>query len=444
MTEKRARYLNNKPNLDGPVVYWMSRDQRVDDNWALLHAQQMANEKGRKLVVVFCLVEKYLNADDRNFKFMLEGLLGVEKKLGEHGIEFKLLTGEPNKVLGLYCLGHKPYALVCDFSPIKTGRLWRDGLSKTINCQMVEVDAHNIVPAWQLSTKQEWAAHTIRPKIFSKLGEFLTKTPKLLKAGRQVKNNDIKTFYQTKKWNIVHPITWIDSGEVPAHEMFYNFMQKKYKLYNSQRNDPTLDGQSNLSPYLHFGQISAQKIAYEVFKKSSDASKDAFFEEIVVRRELAENFCFYNPNYGTLDCFPNWAKTSLEKHLKDKREYIYSIDDLMAARTHDEAWNASQIQLVLEGKMHGYMRMYWAKKILEWSLDIKTAMQSAIYLNDKYELDGRDPNGYAGIAWSIGGVHDRPWFEREIFGQVRYMSIDGLKRKFDLESYIKKYSKFKV
>jgi len=207
--------------------------------------------------------------------------------------------------------------------------------------------------------------------------------------------------------------------------------------YDAQRNDPSLDGQSHLSPYLHFGQLSAQRVALEIQRTSADKkNRDAFLEELIIRRELAENFCFYNEDYDNMKGFPQWARKSLHAHRKDKREYIYALDDFENARTHDALWNAAQVEMVKRGKMHGYMRMYWAKKIFQWTKSPEQAMEIAIELNDRYSLDGRDPNGYSGIAWSIGGVHDRAWSERPVFGKIRYMSYYGLKSKFDIKKYI--------
>jgi deoxyribodipyrimidine photo-lyase len=213
------------------------------------------------------------------------------------------------------------------------------------------------------------------------------------------------------------------------------------------RNNPTRDAQSNLSPYLHFGQISAQRVALEVLKYLSlppfaregtegGISHAAFLEELIIRRELSDNFCFYNRDYDNFEGFPDWAKKTLNKHRKDRRDYIYTVKQFEHAKTHDDLWNAAQMEMAKRGKMHGYMRMYWAKKILEWTESPEKAMEVAIYLNDQYELDGRDPNGYAGIAWSIGGVHDRAWNERPIFGKIRYMSYNGCKAKFDIKQYI--------
>ncbi|MBP1734596.1 MAG: Deoxyribodipyrimidine photo-lyase photolyase (Photoreactivating enzyme), partial [Deltaproteobacteria bacterium] len=230
----------------------------------------------------------------------------------------------------------------------------------------------------------------------------------------------------------------LEPGEKAAQSVLKRFIEGKLGRYDSDRNDPNKDGQSGLSPFLHFGHISAQRIALEVMKENAAGeSRDAFLEELIIRRELSDNFCFYNDQYDSVGGFPEWAKKTLNQHGKDKRPYLYSLEDFEGAKTHDDLWNAAQIEMVKRGKMHGYMRMYWAKKILEWTQSPEEAMNIAIYLNNRYELDGRDPNGYAGIAWSIGGVHDRAWNERNVFGKIRYMSYNGCRSKFNTDSYIK-------
>jgi len=235
----------------------------------------------------------------------------------------------------------------------------------------------------------------------------------------------------------VGELDWIKPGERAAKKMLDEFISNRLKDYDTYRNDPNKKGQSDLSSYLHFGQLSAQHVALEVRNaKIEEKEKNAFLEELIVRRELADNFCFYNQYYNDFEGFPDWARKTLNDHRKDKREYIYPADVFEQAGTHDELWNAAQIEMNRTGKMHGYMRMYWAKKILEWTKNPEEAIKTSIYLNDKYELDGRDPNGYTGIAWSIGGVHDRPWFERPVFGKIRYMSSRGPQKKFDVQKYI--------
>jgi deoxyribodipyrimidine photo-lyase len=437
---KRVRSLNKKSMGLGPVVYWMSRDQRATDNWALNYALEIAEKNQRQVEVVFCLASNFPSATDRHYFFMLEGLKETEEKLSELGIKFTILYGEVDKEIISFTVKNQSGCLVTDFSPLKIGRVWRSEIAKKIDIAMYEVDAHNIVPVWVASSKKEWAAYTIRPKINAQLGEFLTEFPKLKPIGNSIKpKTDWDSLYAKIKPPkgplLFHP------GTDEAMKRLEKFLSDGIWHYSEKRNDPSNEGQSSLSPYLHFGHISSQRVAAEVKKLKQDENTEAFLEELVIRKELSDNFCFYEDNYDNPLSFPDWAKKSLEKHKNDKRDYTYSLEEFELSKTHDEAWNAAQTQMVNEGKMHGYMRMYWAKKILEWTESVESAMKIAIYLNDKYQLDGRDPNGYAGIAWSLGGVHDRPWFEREVFGQIRYMNKNGLEKKFDLKRYVSKYSK---
>ncbi len=239
----------------------------------------------------------------------------------------------------------------------------------------------------------------------------------------------------------VKEVTWNKPGEKAAQKSFRDFLHNKFDNYHELRNDPSKDGQSNLSPYLHFGQISAQRIALEVQRiEGNKESEKIFLEELIVRRKLSDNFCYFNKNYDSFEGFHDWGKKTLNDHHKGEGEYLYTLEDFEHADTHEDLWNAAQTEMVITGKMHGYIRMYWAKKILEWSKSPENALRTAIYLNDKYELDGRNPNGYTGIAWSIGGVHDRPWFERPVYGKIRYMNRNGAAKKFDIHSYINKFS----
>ncbi len=229
---------------------------------------------------------------------------------------------------------------------------------------------------------------------------------------------------------------FFSGGTNEAKKRLKHFINDKLDEYDSKRNDPIEDCQSNLSPYLHFGQISPLYIAMEILKTES-RGKDSFLEELIIRRELSHNFVHYNPKYDCYEALPHWALRTLNFHAKDKREYVYALDQFETAQTHDPYWNAAQMEMVITGKMHNYMRMYWGKKILEWSENPKEAFKIALYLNNKYELDGRDPNGFAGVAWCLG-KHDRAWNERPIFGKIRYMNAAGLERKFNPSAYVKK------
>jgi deoxyribodipyrimidine photo-lyase len=229
-------------------------------------------------------------------------------------------------------------------------------------------------------------------------------------------------------------------GAAPARRTLEHFIRERLAGYGERRNDPNLDWTSGLSPYLHFGMISAQRVALTVMAANApQADKDAFLEELIVRRELSDNFCFYNRKYDSPEGFPAWARAPLREPQGDEREYVYTEDELDRARTHDPLWNAAQLQMTTEGKMHGWLRMYWAKKVLEWTETPTEALRIVNSLNDRYEMDGRDPNGYVGAAWSVGGVHDRAWTERRIFGKVRYMNLNGAYRKFDVDLFTSKH-----
>lgn len=442
MNSKRVKILKDTNKIPGPVVYWMSRDQRVRDNWALLYARELAFEWKVTMAVVFCLVPRFLDAGKNHYQFMIGGLQETEKTLQKRNIPFFLLMGDPDHEIPRFINKYKIGALITDFNPLRIKQGWNDAVANKINIPFYEVDAHNVVPCRIASQKQEYGAYTLRPKIHRLLPEFLDEYPPVRKHPAAWDNR-----VETVDWNVCmqsvkatdteQRFPWIEPGEKAARKMLREFLEKKLPQYDTRRNDPAKDAQSHLSPYLHFGQISAQRVALEVLKMPGmSSSGNAFLEELIIRRELSDNFCFYNPHYDSFQGFPAWAKETLNKHRSDKREYTYSLEEFEDAETHDELWNAAQTEMIKRGKMHGYLRMYWAKKILEWTPSPEEAMEIAICLNDRYELDGRDPNGYTGIAWSIGGVHDRPWKERNIFGKVRFMSYNGCKSKFDIQSYI--------
>jgi deoxyribodipyrimidine photo-lyase len=440
--DKRARVLKEGKERRGPVAYWMSRDQRAHDSWALLYAQHLAQARQAPLLVVFCLAPRFLGAAWRQYDFMLRGLGETAQELADHRIPFHLIRGEPGAEIPRWVKDLEVGLLVTDFDPLRLKQDWKEHVGRGLTIPFLEVDAHNIVPCWLASPKQAWAAYTLRPKIHRALEEFLTPFPSLRKhpfpAGDQGTGLDVPNLLDSLPLDRdVPPVVWIKPGEQAAREHLKRFLSEKLAHYDRDRNDPAKEGQSDLSPYLHFGQIAPQRVALAVKKaQASRANKDAFLEELIVRRELSDNFCSYNQNYDSFQGFPDWARKTLDDHRADEREYLYTRKEFEAARTHDPLWNAAQLEMVHRGKMHGYLRMYWAKKILEWTASPEEAQEVTIFLNDRYELDGRDPNGYAGIAWSLGGVHDRAWGERRIFGKIRYMSYKGAAGKFDVEAYI--------
>ena len=445
INEKRIRLAQKGSETNGPVIYWMSRDQRINDNWALLFAQQLALEKNRSLAVVFNLLPKFLDATMRQYDFMLNGLIEIQRVLKKFNIPFFLLTGNPADEISKFVKEVKGSILVSDFDPLKIKRKWKNEVSKKIDIPFYEVDAHNIVPCFYVSQKQEFGAYTIRPKIHKNLPGFLDDYPKLKKMKRSDNLSsdsiDWESVYNSLKVDEkVKPVNWLKPGEAAAHKTLKKFIEKNLDNYDNLRNDPNANALSNLSPYLHFGQISAQRIALIVNGLDNHPNAESFLEELIVRRELSDNFCYYNSNYDSFKGFPDWAKKTLNDHRKDEREFVYSLKKFGGGETHEDLWNAAQKEMINTGKMHGYMRMYWAKKILEWSKSPEEALKIAIHLNDKYELDGRDPNGYTGCAWAIGGLHDRAWAERPVYGKIRYMNRNGAKRKFDIDEYISKNS----
>ncbi len=439
---QRVRLLKEGNDTGGPVVYWMTREQRVADNWALLQAQNFAMKHKRPLVVVFCLVPDYPGANIRHYGFMLKGLQEVEHNLQKLEIPFILLPGNPPETLARYLKKIKGAFLVTDFDPLRIKRFWQNDVAANMEGSFYVIDGHNIVPCWHASPKQEYGAYTLRPKLKKLLPGFLCDFPAIVSHSVGSKKIsaapvDWQKMYRYVRDHSVQEVDWLMPGETAARVSAERFVKEGLQKYIQNRNDPNLDGQSNISPYLHFGHVAPQRVALLVNgSKIYAEAKEAFLEELIIRRELADNFCYYNENYDRFEGFPNWARKTLNDHRADKREYQYSRETFEQGKTHDELWNAAQHQMVEWGKMHGYLRMYWAKKILEWSASPEQALRTAVCLNDKYELDGRDPNGYTGIAWSLGGVHDRAWKERTVLGKVRYMSYAGCVRKFDVKQYV--------
>ncbi|XP_077343744.1 deoxyribodipyrimidine photo-lyase-like [Lithobates pipiens] len=449
--KKRVRLVSTEENLKDDaqgIVYWMSRDQRVEDNWAFLYAQRLAVKQKLPLHVVFCLVPKFLEATIRHYGFMLKGLKEVAEDCKELNIPFHLLIGYAKDVLPDFVKKHSICGVVADFSPLRVPMQWVKDVSERLpkNVPLVQVDAHNIVPCWVASVKQEYGARTIRRKIHDQLSQFLTEFPPVIKHPHDstFKAEPIdweKCYASLEVDRTVKEVEWAKPGSKAGVDMLEVFITQRLKSFNADRNNPNHKALSNLSPWFHFGQLSVQRAILEVQKYRSKykESVDSFVEEAVVRRELADNFCYYNKNYDKVEGAYDWAKNTLKVHEKDKRTHIYSLEKLENGKTHDPLWNAAQLQMVHEGKMHGFLRMYWAKKILEWTNSPEEALKFTIYLNDRYELDGRDPNGYVGCMWSICGIHDQGWAERAVFGKIRYMNYQGCKRKFDVAQFERRY-----
>ena len=427
----RSKNLTNRTNRSGGVLYWMQREKRLLDNWALLLAQKLAIETRSSLVVAFVYVGRYAEANLRQYSFMFEGLKETAGLLLKKNIPFLLVQSNPRRQIPKLIEKFNIGTLVTDFSPLKVYRQRTKSVAEKINIPFYQVDAHNIVPIWE-----------------AKLPDFLIDFPEII-THPFPRAHPIPSI----KWNkvydclaidrTVNPVKWITPGESAALKQLEQFGKQPIEEYIGYRNDPNRAVLTNLSPYLHFGQIAPQRVALTLQGHDKIENKGVL-EQLIVRRELADNFCYYNHHYDDFLGFPEWAKKSLNQHRRDRREYVYDLEQFEYGGTHDDLWNAAQNEMVITGKMHTYMRMYWAKKILEWSPNPEIALQTAIDLNDKYELDGRDPNGYTGIAWSIGGLHDRAWFERPIFGKIRYMSYKGCQRKFDVRAYIQRINLLRI
>ncbi|PKU59588.1 deoxyribodipyrimidine photo-lyase [Dendrobium catenatum] len=436
----------------GPVVYWMFRDQRSRDNWALIHAIHLANHSSAPIAVAFNLFHRFLNAHARQLGFMLRSLILLRLRLHELGIPFFLFRGDAVDTIPKFLCECGASALVTDFSPLRSVREWKAEICERVGerVRVYEVDAHNVVPVWVASNKLEYSAKTIRAKIQRVLPEYLVEFPEISKPDLEWGLEDPKEIdweelvaEVLREGGEVPEIEWCEPGEDAAMEALMGakegFLTRRLKNYSTDRNNPLKPrALSGLSPYLHFGQISAQRCALEArkLKNSHPQAVETFLEELIVRRELADNFCYYQPHYDSFLGAWDWARRTLMDHAADKREHLYTRDELEKAKTADLLWNASQLEMVHHGKMHGFMRMYWAKKILEWTSGPEEALAIALYLNDKYEIDGRDPSGYVGCMWSICGVHDQGWKERAVFGKIRYMNYAGCKRKFDVDGYI--------
>lgn len=452
---RRQRPLNDKPVLDDSscVLYVMSRDQRVNDNHALALAQAQALELGVPMAVVFCLLPGSGQRAREHYQFMLDGLKEVEADLKTVHIPFMVLIGSAEERLKGVLHHLTPQAVYFDFSPLRGPRRLHQAIADAADCAVYEVDTHNIVPAWIVSDKQEYGARTLRPKLQRLLSDFVAAAPAVVEHPHRWPGTvQPMAALQDRIDKVLQSIpsngsdTGIfQSGEAAARKALANFVRQRLPRYADKRNDPTADAQSDLSPYTHFGQLSAAAAVREALEAAGQdgelqTSVDAFVEEITIRKELSDNYCYYNADYDKLAGAPQWARQTLDKHAADDRSWLYDRQQLIQAQTHDQAWNAAQIQMMRTGKMHNYMRMYWAKKILEWSVSPHEAVENLRYLNDFYHLDGGDPGGYVGILWSVAGLHDRPWGERAVYGTVRSMVYNGLARKFDIKAYERRWT----
>ncbi len=435
------------------VVYWMQRAERGVDNHALNLAVAVANELELPVLVYFAGISNFPHANLRHYVFLQEGLRDVEEDLAQRNISFVMRRAPHESHERLL---HDAGAAICigDENPMRVPESWRVELAakldRGLQIPFWTVDADVVVPS-KLMEKAQFAAYTMRPKVYKLLPEYLVpyENPRANHAWKRPRGfaADSLTEDMTRDWadldRSVGPVAAWKGGSHAGLARLKVFVETMLPQYELTRNHPEMDGTSAMSPYLHYGHVGPQTIALAVQAAAEKnpalkPAKESYFNELIAWRELSINFVKYNPLYDSHECAEDWAKRTMEEHARDERAVLYSLEQMEAAATYDELWNAAQIQMVEYGWMHNYMRMYWGKKILEWTPDAATAMKYAIYLNDKYFLDGRDPNGYSGVAWAIVGKFDKPWFDRPVFGKIRYMSGASTGRKFDSKAYIQR------
>jgi deoxyribodipyrimidine photo-lyase len=450
--DKRVQQLNERPfRREGRyVLYWAQMNRRVESNHGLLYAVELANERGIPVLFYEGLTCSYPYANDRMHTFVLEGVPETARRAARLGIGycFHLRRRRMDPDDAVYRLAGEAAAVVTDDYPVFLARRHNASVPGKVEIPYFVVDSSCIVPMGEM-VKREWAAYTIRPRI----GRLMSKW---CKAAAEVKverafEDALPEFHTVvTEDNVgelvsgceidhgVRPSLSYRGGRAAAERHLRVFLEEKLRLYAREKNEPAAHATSNLSPYLHFGHISSLEVALAVreYAKEHQLIAEEFLEELIVRRELAFNYARFSEDPASFGNLPEWARKTLCKHAADEREACYTREEFERAETHDALWNATQKELLLRGKIHGYYRMYWGKKIIEWSRTHQDALETMIYLHDRYALDGRDPNTYANILWCFG-LHDRPWGEREVLGTVRYMSLEGMKRKTDVEAYLR-------
>ena len=446
------------PDPDGRVVvWWVQRAQRAADNPALEAAIAAGNALGRPVVALFVLDPHFPSANLRHFHFLVQGLGELPDALQRRGVGFvlRVADGRGDDVVR-FCDEVHAALVVGDENPLRGPEGWRRRVASGLGVPFWTVDANVVVPPVLLE-KEHYSAGTIRPRIHRQLEWCLRPAPAHVPSVRWANPpcvvrpgalpvragaaSLLALLDELPLDRSVVPVPDVAGGRRRALARLRTFVRHGLRGYAASRNRPERDTTSRLSPYLHFGQIGPREVACAIRDASAPtADRQAFLEELIVRRELSENFVRHNPRYDRVEGSAPWAVQTLARHRADERRPVYTERELERGDTHDSLWNAAQRQMVASGWMHGYLRMYWAKKILEWTRSPDEAMATAIALNDRYELDGRDPNGYAGIAWAIAGKHDRAWGpERPVFGTIRYMSYASTSRKFDSRAYIARW-----
>jgi len=445
----RIDVLNDEPRREDEayVLYWMQQSQRAEENPALEHAVAAANDAGRPLLVVFGLMDDYPEATLRHYTFMLEGLRETAAALADRGLRLLVRRGAPDEVALRYA--EAATLVVTDRGYLRHQKRCRRHVARQAPCRVTQVEGDVVVPVEAVTDKAEYAARTIRPRIREHLDRFLTPVPTVpvehpsldLDVPSGLSLEDVPAVVgRLDLDDRVPPVRALyRGGASEAHALLEAFLADHLDGYDENRNQVQSQAVSHMSKYLHFGQISPVALALRIRDAGAPQGDiDSYLEELVVRRELAVNHVHFRPDtYDAYECLPDWARETLAEHATDERDPVYTERELRESQTHDPYWNAAMTEMRATGYMHNYMRMYWGKKILEWSPDPRTAFERTLRFNNRFFLDGRDPNSFANVAW-VFGLHDRGWKERPIYGKVRYMSRGGLERKADPEAYVEK------
>jgi deoxyribodipyrimidine photo-lyase len=448
---ERVQLLNDKPENNNAkyVLYWMQMFKRASYNHALNFAVEQANERKLPLVVYEGLKFYYPWASDRFHTYILEGVEEERRAFEKLGIRYVFYLQKddesPKQIVAK--IAKDAALIVTDDFPCFIIPDHNKAIVKRAEIPVYAVDSNGVIPMSKFE-KEEFAARTIRPKIKKLLPDYLEKFReekiKVTAVNLQVDCPDTEVNakniaglvarcaidHSVKPSNVYH------GGTANGRKRLKHFVDKILSDYDTLRNKPEVDGSSRLSSYLHFGFLSPLEIVEAV--RESDApqeSKDAYLEEVIVRRELSYNFTRHNPKYDSLEALPDWVHKTMREHATDKREIVYSLEELENCQTYDELWNASQREMNVSGEIHNYVRMLWGKNVIAWTKSYEEAFAVLEHLNNKYCLDGRNPNAYAGILWCFG-KHDRPWMERPVFGKMRYMTTGSTGRKFDSKKYI--------
>lgn len=437
--EDRVKHIKKGSRKGKFILYWMQGAFRTSYNHTLEFGIYLSQKYDLPLLTLAVVNFKYPEANYRTFKFFMDGLNDVKNGLNERGLAFHLRLGDFTEILPEYF--ENSFIIATEKAYLPDIRWVKNNVYEGYDGDIFEVDTNLLVPVEIGSPKMEYGAYTIRPKLEKikdiYLKDFTEYTYKniFLEQRLDVDLEDYETLLKESCEYV--PGVILKGGYSSAKNELKRFVDEKYQNYQDDRNDPVKMTESFMSFYLHFGHISTVEILKSL--PEDTVNYPAYYEQVVVRRELAHNLAFHSQNFDKFDTYlPKWAKDTLSEHFYDRRDYIYNLQEFETAGTHDKYWNAAQNELVTSGKIHNYMRMYWGKKIIEWTENCQMAYKIMVYLNNKYSVDGRDPNSYTGILWCFG-MHDRPFFERGIFGKVRYMAESGLKRKFDIDKYVDKW-----